>query len=84
MTVTQAGEEYLADIPGVLVLRAQQDMEFALRLLNRETREQALREAGLSLEGDELYRLSARLDEIASMSFEEILLRLRDLGARFF
>ena len=84
MTVTSAGEGYLANIPGVVVVRAQQDIGFALRLLNRETRDEAFREAGLDLRDDELSRLSSLLDEIAGLSFEEILQKLRDEGSVFF
>ena len=71
---------YLSDIPAELVVRAQQDMNFALRLLNQATREDALREAGLELADDELGKLHAALDYIASMSFQDVLQALKNVG----
>ena len=71
---------YLSDIPAELVVRAQQDMNFALRLLNQATREDALREAGLELTDDELGKLHAALDYIASMSFQDVLQALKNVG----
>jgi hypothetical protein len=73
-------DDYLADIPGELVVRAQQNMDFAIRLLNRETRQSALDEAGLELADDELGRLHVALDHIAAMSFQEVLQALKDLS----
>jgi DNA-binding transcriptional LysR family regulator len=67
---------YLAKIPGSVVVRAQQDTNFAVRLLNRDSREGALAEAGVELT-DELDRT---LDEIARMSFQVALQTLRDEG----
>jgi hypothetical protein len=71
---------YLADIPSELVVRAQQNMEFALKLLYRANREEAIREAGVSLTDDELDKLHAALDHIAGMSFQEALQALKDVG----
>jgi hypothetical protein len=67
---------YLANIPGSVVMRVQQDTNFAVRLLNRDTRYGALAEAGVELT-DELDRT---LDEIAQMSFEAAIQTLRDEG----
>jgi DNA-binding transcriptional LysR family regulator len=67
---------YLANIPGSVVVRAQQDTNFAVRLLNRDSREHALAEAGVELT-DELDRT---LDEIAQMSFQVAIQTLRDEG----
>ena len=80
MTTGPMEDGYLSDIPAELVVRAQQDMNFALRLLNQATREDALREAGLELADDELGKLHAALDYIASMSFQEALQTLKDVG----
>ena len=71
---------YLADIPSELVVRAQQNMEFALKLLYRASREEAIGEAGVSLTDDELGKLHAALDQIAGMSFQEALQALKDVG----
>jgi len=65
---------YLAYIPGALVVRAQQDTDFAVRILNRETRADAVGEAGLAFTDE----LDARLDEIAQMSFQEAIQTLRN------
>jgi hypothetical protein len=66
----------LVNIPGVVVLRAQQDTNFAVRLLNRDSRAQALAEVGVQLT-DELDRT---LDQIAQMSFQGAIEILRDEG----
>jgi hypothetical protein len=75
-------DNQLVGIPGALVVRAQQDVDFAVRLLDRETRDDALREAGL----DERLReaVSDRLDEIAQMSFRDALQNLRYSGVEAF
>jgi hypothetical protein len=70
----------LNSIPSELVVRAQQDADFALRLLNRETRDAALDEAQLGLPDDQRNELSEILDEIASMSFQDAIRRLREQG----
>jgi len=72
---------YLNDIPAELVIRAQQDTDFAFRLLNRDTRDAALSEAGLGLTGDELGKLHEALDYVASMSFQNVLQALKNVGA---
>jgi hypothetical protein len=69
-----------ANFPPALVSRAQQDVNFALRLLNRATRDRAIREAGLELTDEQRRELFARLDEVASLSFQEALKKLRDEG----
>jgi hypothetical protein len=76
------GDGILSYIPDDLVAKAQQDMDFALRLLNRETREYAIQEAGLVLAEDELGRLHETLDQIAGMSFQEAVQTLKDVGVR--
>jgi hypothetical protein len=75
-------DNQLVGIPGALVVRAQQDLDFAVRLLDRETRGDALREAGLEEEVREA--VSRRLDEIAEMSFQDALQNLRHAGVRAF
>jgi hypothetical protein len=67
---------YLARIPGTVVLRAQQDSNFAVQLLNRETRERAFADAGVELTGE----LDRTLDEIAQMSFQAAIQTVRDEG----
>jgi hypothetical protein len=80
MMMESMGDDYLADIPSELVVRAQQNMEYALRLLDREGRQQAIDEAELSLTDEQLTRLNASLDYIASMSFQQVLQALKDVG----
>jgi hypothetical protein len=72
----------LSDIPGSVVTRAQQDMDFALRLLNQATRAEALNDPGLDLTDEQRSELSSRLDGIASMSFQEAIQMLRDRGTK--
>jgi hypothetical protein len=74
------GDDYLADIPSELVVRAQQNMDYAVRLLDRERRQEAIDEAELSLTEERLTKLNAALDSIASMSFQEVLQALKDVG----
>ena len=78
--MTDSTEPHLGDIPGALVVRAQHDMDFALKLLHRDTRDEALADASLRLSPDERERLSSLLDEIAAMSFQEALEKIRDVG----
>jgi hypothetical protein len=78
--VTQSAEDPLAAIPGALVVRAQDDLEFALRLLHRDTRDDALYELDLGLTEEEHGALSARIDEVAGMSFQTAIEKLRDAG----
>lgn len=80
MMMESNGDDYLADIPSELVVRAQQDMEYALRLLDRERRQDAIDEAELSLTDEQLTRLNAAFDYIASMSFQKVLQALKDIG----
>jgi hypothetical protein len=80
MTIGPTEDGYLADIPGELVVRAQQDMDFALKLLYRDSREEAIRDAGVSLTDEQLSKLHAALDQIASLSFQEALQALKDVG----
>lgn len=70
----------LSDIPGSVVLRAQEDTDFALRLLHRDSREEALGDPDLGLSDEQLRELSPILDEIASMSFQDAIQMLRDQG----
>lgn len=81
---TEQGPGYLSGIPGALVVRSQQDIAFAVRLLNRDTRDEALGEAELSLTEDERTELDARLDEIASLSFQDAISALGNEGVAHF
>jgi hypothetical protein len=75
-------DNQLVGIPGAVVVRAQQDLDFAVRLLDRDTRDDALRDAGLDEGAREA--VSRRLDEIAEMSFQDALQALRYAGVRAF
>jgi hypothetical protein len=66
----------LSAIPGSVVLRAQEDPDFALQLLNADSREDALNDLGLSRE--QLRELRPILDEVAQMSFQDAIQQLRD------
>jgi hypothetical protein len=70
----------LSDIPGSVVTKAQQDMDFALRLLHRDTREEALNDPALDLTDEQRQELYSLLDDIAGMSFQDAIQRLRDQG----
>jgi hypothetical protein len=74
----------LSDIPGSVVCRAQQDMDFAFRLLNAESRDEALSDPDLDLTDEQLRELSSRLAEIARMSFLDAIRMLRDQGGMTF
>jgi Tat protein secretion system quality control protein TatD with DNase activity len=80
MATEPIGVGYLTDIPAELVVRAQQDLDYALRLLHRETRAAAIGEAGLDLTAEEQNSLYASLDQIANMSFQDALEALRKVG----
>jgi len=80
MTTRSTGDDYLADIPGELVIRAQQDMDYAIRLLDSERRQEAIAEAELSLSEEQLAKLNNALDSIAQMSFQDVLQALNDLS----
>jgi hypothetical protein len=71
---------YLGDIPSELVVRAQQSMEFALKLLDPATRAAAISDAGVYLTDDESEKLNLALDQIARMSFQDVLQALKDVG----
>jgi hypothetical protein len=66
----------LSAIPGSVVLRAQEDPDFALQLLNADSREVAL--SGLGLSDEQLRELRPILDEVAQMSFQDAIQQLRD------
>jgi hypothetical protein len=66
----------LSAIPGSVVLRAQEDPDFALQLLNADSREDAL--SGLGLSDEHLRELRPILDEVAQMSFQDAIQQLRD------
>ena len=66
----------LSAIPGSVVLRAQEDPDFALQLLNADSREDAL--SGLGLSHEQLRELRPILDEVAQMSFQDAIQQLRD------
>jgi len=78
--MTESREPHLSGVPGSVVVRAQHDMDFATRLLHRDTREDALNDPALRLTEDERSELSARLDDIAAMSFQDAMERIRDAG----
>jgi hypothetical protein len=80
MTRGSTGDDYLADIPGELVVRAQQDMDYAIRLLDSQRRQEAIAEAELSLSEEQLAKLNDALDSIAQMSFQDVLQALKDLS----
>ena len=80
MAMEPKGDGYLTDIPAELVVRAQQDLDYALRLLHRDTRAAAIREAGLDLTTEEQNSLNYSLDQIAQMSFQDVLEALRKVG----
>jgi hypothetical protein len=80
MVMESMGDDYLADIPSELVVRAQQSMEYAIKLLDRARRKEAIDEAELSLTDEQLTKLNAALDSIANMSFQDVLQALRDVG----
>jgi hypothetical protein len=80
MTTGSTGDDYLADIPGELVIRAQQDMDYAIRLLDSERRQEAIAEAELSLSEEQQAKLNNALDSIAQMSFQDVLQALKDLS----
>lgn len=80
MAMEPNGEGYLSGIPAELVVRAQQDLDYALRLLHRDTRAAAIREAGLDLTTEEQNSLNYSLDQIAQMSFQDVLEALRKVG----
>ena len=66
----------LSAIPGSVVLRAQEDPDFALQLLNADSREDAL--SGLGLSDEQLRELRLILDEVARMSFQDAIQQLLD------
>jgi hypothetical protein len=72
------GTERFANREEELVRRARGDLDFTLRLLHRESREQAIREIHPHLSDVEMREFHARLDDLARMSFEEALERFRD------
>jgi len=78
--MTESREPHLSGVPGSVVVRAQHDMDFATRLLHRDTRDDALNDPSLRLTEDERSELSARLDDIAAMSFQDAMERIRDAG----
>jgi hypothetical protein len=78
--MTEFRDRHLADIPGSVVIRAQHDMDFATRLLHRDTRDDALSDPSLRLTEDQRTELSSRLDDIADMSFQDAMERIRDAG----
>jgi hypothetical protein len=80
MAVEQPASEHLADIPGALVIRAQQDLDFALRLLHEDSRQYAIDELELDLTSEQLSALHERLDVIAHMSFQEAIQTVRAAG----
>jgi len=78
--MTEEDGGYLNGIPGSVVVRAQSDTEYALRLLHQDTRADALNELGLGLTEGAMAELNATLDAIAGMSFESAIEQLRNAG----
>jgi hypothetical protein len=68
----------LSDIPWSVVIRAQEDTDFALRLLDTASREEALSDPDLGLSDEQMRDLRPILDEVARMSFQEAIQTLRD------
>jgi hypothetical protein len=66
----------LSAIPGSVVLRAQEDPDFALQLLDTASRQEAL--SGLGLSEEQLQDLLPILDDVAQLSFQEAIQQLRD------
>jgi hypothetical protein len=66
----------LSAIPGSVVLKAQEDPDFALRLLDTARRQEAL--TGLGLSEEQLQDLLPILDDVAQLSFQEAIQQLRD------
>jgi len=58
------------------VLKAQEDPDFALRLLDTASRQEAL--TGLGLSEEQLQDLLPILDDVAQLSFQEAIQQLRD------
>jgi hypothetical protein len=58
------------------VLKAQEDPDFALRLLDTARRQEAL--TGLGLSEEQLQDLLPILDEVAKLSLQEAIQQLRD------
>jgi hypothetical protein len=74
------GDRPLVDLPAVVVLRAQNDLDFGVRLLNQDTRAAALSDPALGLTEEEQSRLFSTLDDIANLSFAQAIEQLRDAG----
>jgi hypothetical protein len=66
----------LSAIPGSVVLKAQEDPDFALSLLDTATREDALRDLGLS--DEQVHDLLPILDDVAQLSFQQAIQQLQD------
>ncbi|MGY1730529.1 hypothetical protein ACI798_03330 [Geodermatophilus sp. SYSU D01045] len=81
--MTEEGGRRLAGIPATVVLRAVQNRDFALALLHEDTRRPALDDPTLGLTDEQRTELSARLDEMAQLSFAEALGQLREEGFPF-
>jgi hypothetical protein len=68
----------LSAIPWSVVIRAQEDPDFALRLLDTATREEAHSDPDLGLSEAQLGDLLPVLDEVAQLSFQDAIQQLRD------
>ena len=73
-------EWHLSDIPGSVVTKAEHDLDFALNLLHEDTRADALSQPELGLTAEQRSELSSILDDIARLTFEEAIQRIRDVG----
>jgi hypothetical protein len=70
----------LSDIPDSVVSRAQEDTNFALQLLDPDRRNDALMDPDLGLSDEQQSELLPILDDVARMSFQEAIQKLRDEG----
>jgi len=68
----------LSDIPDSVVHAAQEDTNFALKLLDTGMRVDALR--GLDLSDEQIAELLPILDDVAGLSFQAAIQKLRDNG----
>jgi hypothetical protein len=83
MTDPNEGREIsLEDIPEDLVNLAQNDLDFAVKLLHRDTRGEALSDKRLTLSDQARRDLSDRLDEVANLSFVDAMEKIRSAGIR--
>lgn len=76
--MTEPEENLFSRLPPSVVAKTQIDLDFALRLLHRETRAAALRDPTLELSEEEQAECYRILDVMAQLSFVEAVEQLRD------